>query len=126
MTRRHDRLNGLLREVLAEIVTRDLKDPRLTLDLLSITEVIVSPDLRHARVRVSVMGSEEERTAAIAALNHSRAFVHRRLKPRLDLKHIPELRFERDDRIERDQAMLAFIDTVQAQDDALHAPTPDA
>lgn len=126
MTRRHDRLNGLLREVLAEIVARDLKDPRLTLDLLSITEVIVSPDLRHARVRVSVMGSEEERAAALAALNHSRAFVHRRLKPRLDLKHIPELRFERDDRIERDQAMLAFIDTVQAQDDALHAPAPDA
>ena len=126
MTRRHDRLNDLLREVLAEIVARDLKDPRLTLDLLSITEVIVSPDLRHARVRVSIMGSEAERTAAIAALNHSRAFVHRRMKPHLTLKYIPELRFERDDRIEQDQAMLAFIDTVQAQDHALHAPAPDA
>ena len=43
----------------------------------------------------------------------------------LALKHIPDLRFERDDRIERDQAMLAFIDTVQAQDDTLHAPVPD-
>ncbi len=122
MTRRRERLNDLLREVIAEIVRRDLKDPRLDVDLLSITEVQVSPDLRHARVHISVLGDDAARAAALDALNRSRHFIHRQLAPRLDLKHVPEMRFVRDDRLEQDQAMLNLIRDVRAQDDG---PAPE-
>ena len=113
MARRQERVNDLLREVLAEIIGRELKDPRLTADLISVTEVITSPDLQHARVRVSVMGSELEREAVITALNHSRHFVQRQLRPHLSMKSIPQLRFERDDRIEDDQRILDLLDRIQ-------------
>ena len=122
MARRRERVNELLREVVAEIVTRELKDPRLDLEMLSIAEVRVSPDLRHARVQVSVLGSAEERSGAIAALNHGQPFIRRLLKPRLAMKSIPELRFELDDRLERDQAMLSFMDRVAVEDGTAGAP----
>ena len=68
MSRRSERVNDLLRELIAEIIARELKDPRLELDLLSVTEVQVSPDMRNARVLVSMLGSDEEQLAAVTAL----------------------------------------------------------
>ena len=128
MARRQERVNDLLREVLAEIIARELKDPRLTADLISVTEVHTSADLQHARVRVSVMGSESEREAVITALNHSRNFVQRQLRPHLNMKSIPQVRFERDDRIEDDRRILDLLDRIQR--DGLPridpVPSPDA
>ena len=103
-------MNDLLREVVAEIIQRELKDPRLTADLISVTEVHTSADLQHARVRVSVMGTESQREAVVTALNHSRRFVQRQLRPHLSMKSIPELRFERDDRLEEDRRILDLLD----------------
>ena len=118
MSRRSERLNDLLRELIAEIIARELKDPRLQLDLLSVTEVQISPDFRHARVHVSILGSEAEQAAAIDALNRGSAFIRRQLKPRLTLKSIPSLRFEHDERLRHDQEMLQFIDQVGQADRA--------
>ena len=102
MSHRMERVNDLLRERVAEIVARELKDPRLDVALLSITEIDTSPDLAQARVRVSMLGSPEEQQDALEALNHSRGYVRRLLKPQLHMKRIPELRFEADTRIADD------------------------
>ena len=115
MARRQERVNGLLRELVAEIIARELKDPRLDLELISVTEAHVSPDLQHARLRVSVMGSDLQRDAVVSALNHSRHFIERQLRPRLRLKHIPDLRFERDDHIEEDRRILDLLDRIQRE-----------
>ncbi len=115
MARRQDRVNDLLREVVAEIIARELKDPRLDLDLISVTEAHVSSDLRHARLRVSVMGSDPQRDAVVSALNHSRHFIQRQLRPHLRMKHIPDLQFERDDRIEEDRRILDLLDRIQRE-----------
>ena len=108
-------MNDLLREVVAEIIQRELKDPRLTADLISVTEVHTSADLQHARVRVSVMGTESQREAVVTALNHSRRFVQRQLRPHLSMKSIPELRFERDDRLEEDRRILDLLDRIRRE-----------
>ncbi|MEE9277668.1 MAG: 30S ribosome-binding factor RbfA [Dehalococcoidia bacterium] len=121
MSRRQDRVNDLLREVLAEIVARELKDPRLDLELLSVTEVRVSADLRRARVLVSAMGSDLEQAGALAALNHSRGFIRRLLRKRLAMKAIPELQFERDDRIAEDHRIQNLLDSLEPDSTA----TPD-
>lgn len=110
MTDRTDRMarvNDLLRDTLAEVVAGELKDPRLDVPLLSVTEVRASRDLRHARALVSVMPepnapAEAQAAAlqnALAALRSAEPFVHRTLRRKLHLKRIPLIEFERDDRI---------------------------
>ncbi len=92
--RRRQRVSERMREELAEMVAYEMSDPRL--GTVTVTEVLISSDLRQARVRVSLAGEETERKAALAALDGARAFLRRRLAERLDLFRTPELHFEAD------------------------------
>jgi len=88
-----------IREEIMQIIRRDLKDPRI--GFVSITEVRMSPDLRSARVRVSVLGGEDEGRAALAGLLSAAGLIRHELGRRLqNLKFAPELRFEIDPSIE--------------------------
>lgn len=113
MARRMERVNQLLREELSDLARRQLKDPRLGA-LMTITEVDASPDLRHARVHVSVMGDAEEQQAAIDALSAAAGYLRRGLRGRLKLRHIPELQFQHDRSMERGSQLLSLIDQVNA------------
>lgn len=116
MTRRTDRVNELLRSDISEILRRDVRDPRLGL-LFSVTEVSVSPDLKHARVYISVMGSDEEKDQAFRALKAAAPFVRHELRRRLtSLRYTPELSFLRDDSIERGARLSALINEVTGQE----------
>jgi ribosome-binding factor A len=115
MTRRAERVNDLLREEISEIVLRELKDPRLG-GLISITQVEASPDFRHARVFVSVMGTDEERISSFKALNAAAGFVRRELRTRLkSLRTVPEIDFRPDDSIERGARLSALLHQVAEQ-----------
>ena len=111
MARRMERVNQLLREELSDLLQRQLKDPRLGA-LMTITEVDVSPDLRHARVYVSVMGDAEEQQAAIDALSAAAGFLRRGLRGRLKLRNVPELQFHHDRAMEHGSHLLTLIDQV--------------
>ena len=100
MNRRLQRLGGLFQEELSELLLREVKDPRLT-RMVSITSVVISADLRHARVYVSVMGSEEEKLSTLAGLTAAAPFLRRELNNRVSLRRIPELSFLRDDSLEQ-------------------------
>lgn len=108
------RVNVLLRDTVAEVVAGELKDPRLDVPLLSVTEVRVSRDLSRARVLVSVMtrpndsaeSQAQSLQGALNALRSAEPFVHRMLRKRLRMKRIPLVAFERDDRI----ALSAEVD----------------
>jgi len=108
MSRRTEQVNELLRQELSELLSRELRDPRLT-GLVSITQVDVSPDLRRAHVWVSVLGSEEERNSSIKALRAARPFLRRELAHRLRLKNTPDLDFESDRSIERAQQLTDIM-----------------
>lgn len=95
MTRRTRQVGELLREELTDIIRREVKDPRV--GFMSITTVDMTPDLRSARVYVSVLGTDEERTNTLAALRSAAKFIRFHLKPRLRMRQIPDLEF-RDDR----------------------------
>ena len=111
MARRMERVNQLLREELSHLAQRELKDPRLG-TLMTITEVDVSPDLRHARVYVSVMGDAEEQQAAIEVLSAASGFLRRGLRDRLKLRNIPDLQFQQDRAMEHGTHLLTLIDQV--------------
>ena len=101
------RVNDLLRDTIAEVVAHELKDPRLDLALLSVTEVRASRDLRNATVFISAMSAPDSTAehqtdaaeAAVDALTHAAPFIHRTIRRRLHMKRVPWPAFELDHRI---------------------------
>ena len=96
---RTEQVGEQVREEIMAIIRRDLKDPRI--GFVSITTVRMSPDLRQARVRVSVLGNPDEQKASIKGLISAKGLIRHELGHRLqNLKFSPELRFELDPSIE--------------------------
>jgi ribosome-binding factor A len=92
--RRSLRVSEAVREELSEIIGFEMEDPRL--EAVNVSEVQVSPDSRHARVKVVARGDEAEQKSALAALAHARHFLRHELAARLSLRKVPELHFEID------------------------------
>ena len=88
-----------MREVLSEAIATELKDPRV--GFVTVTAVDTSPDLRHARVFVSVLGEKKERDESLAGLSSSHGYLQSRVASLLRLKHTPTLDFEYDPSAER-------------------------
>ena len=98
-TARMRRVDGAMREVLSDAITQDMKDPRV--GFVTVTAVETSPDLRHARVYVSVLGDGTQRELSMAGLRSAHGFLQRRVASELRLKHTPTLDFVYDDTAER-------------------------
>lgn len=113
MSRRTDRIEDLLRQELAELLLHRVHDPRIR--GCTVAAVHVSPDLRHARVSVSALGSEDERQAAIAALEHARGFLRSELAARMrHLRRIPDLTIELDRGAEYSQRITDLLEDLQS------------
>jgi ribosome-binding factor A len=102
------RVNEAVREVLSSHLAEGLKDPRI--GFVTVTGVDTSPDLRAARVYVSVLGDEAERLAALDGLESSRGFLQARIANELRMKRTPTLSFEYDDTVERADRMMRLLD----------------
>jgi ribosome-binding factor A len=102
-------VNEALREVLSEGIG-ELKDPRI--GFVTVTGVETSPDLRHARVYVSVMGSKRKRDATLGGLQSSHGVLQTRVNRELRLKRTPQLTFEYDPTIERGVRLSRLIDEL--------------
>ena len=89
------RVNEAMREVLSGAITSELKDPRV--GFVTVTAVETSPDLRHARVFVSVLGNPGERRRTLKALDSAHGFLQRRVGGELRIKNTPQLQFVYDD-----------------------------
>lgn len=113
MTRRQQRLNQQFREEISELLLHQLKDPRLS-GLVSVTEVSISADMRHAMVFISVLGDEEQKQRVFQGVAAASRFIRRELSQRLEIRRIPELEFRRDDTIERGAHILDLIKQVAA------------
>ena len=114
-TGRMRRVDEAVREVLGDAISKDLKDPRV--GFVTVTDVKTSPDLRHARVYVSVLGDPAGRRATLRGLQSAHGFLQRRVADELHLKHTPELVFEYDDSVERGMRVSELLER--------HAPSPD-
>jgi len=115
MTRRTQRVGDVLRTELATILSRRIRDPRVA--MTTVTAVDLSPDLKHARVYVSVVGDDSERQASLEALRHAAGFIRGRLAKELKrLKNIPELRFELDRGAEYSQRISELLENPDEHD----------
>jgi ribosome-binding factor A len=113
VTDRMRRVNAAVREVLSETVG-ELKDPRI--GFVTVTGVETSPDLRTARVFVSVLGSERNRENTLAGLDAAHGVLQARIARELRMKRTPQLTFEYDDSVERGVRISQLIDELAPDD----------
>ena len=114
MSRRVDRINGLLRQEISQLLAREIKDPRLG-GVISITQVQTANDLRSARVLVSVLGDRETQESALDGIQSAAAFLRRELRDRLKLRYVPFLKFALDDSLESADAVLRLMNQLQGE-----------
>ncbi len=122
--RRQDQLSGVITQELSDLLRTRMKDPRL--GFVSITDVDLSADLRHAKVFVSVMGSPEEQRATMTALQRGTGFLRHELAQRLTIRHVPDLAFVLDQSIARGAHMLDLLNQVAATPSRTEAASTDS
>ena len=102
------RVNEAVREVLSARIAEGLNDPRI--GFVTVTSVETSPDLRHARVYVSVLGSESEREATLAGLESAHGLLQQSIAGQLRMKRTPTLQFVFDASIERGMRITELLE----------------
>jgi ribosome-binding factor A len=112
MTARTDRIDELFRQEITSILSREVDDPKI--GFATITSIETQPDLRHAKIQVSVIGSPAERREAIVAMGKAMPFVRHELGKRLRMKRIPEFHLELDETLERGTRVLHLLDELGA------------
>jgi ribosome-binding factor A len=102
------RVNEVIRQVLGDVIATDLKDPRI--GFVTVTDVDTSPDLRTARVYVSVLGDEADREKALAGLQSAHGFLQGRIAAELRMKRTPTLTFHYDESVDRGVRISRLLD----------------
>jgi ribosome-binding factor A len=102
------RVDEAMRQVLGDALAQELKDPRI--GFVTVTDVKTSPDLRHARVHVSVLGTPAEQEATLEGLRSAHGFLQGRVASELRLKRTPELQFELDHTAEQAARLERLIE----------------
>lgn len=105
---RNNRLSGEMKRVIADIIRKEVKDPRIS-DLMSVTDVSVTEDLKFAKVFISVYGDSEH---TLEALQSAKGFIRREVGKNIKMRITPELIFVKDDSIEKGIYMSSLIDKV--------------
>jgi ribosome-binding factor A len=108
MADRMRRVNEAVREVVSARIAEGLRDPRI--GFVTVTAVETSPDLRQARVYVSVLGSDEERTATLAGLESAHGVIQQAVASELRMKRTPTLQFVFDESIDRGMRITELLD----------------
>src|SRR3954469_7775645 len=112
MSQRTDRVDELLRQEIGALLAKEVADPRI--GFVTITDVETAPDLRHAKVWVSVIGAKADRDETLRALGQAMPFIRHELGRRLRIKRIPELHVRLDDSAERGTRVLHLLSELEA------------
>jgi len=114
LSRRTERIGSLIRQELAQIMLRELNDPRLQ-GLPSITRVKVSPDLSVADVYITVLGTDVQQNTTLNGLRHSAGMMRARLTKQIALRQSPFLKFHIDENLKRELAVLNLLRKVELE-----------
>ncbi len=112
--KRSARIGDQMREEIADILMRRIKDPRI--GFLTVTDVAVSDDLRNATVFVSVLGKDQDREASLKGLESAGSVIRSELGRRMRLKFVPELIFRYDDAMERGSHIMELLHDIERRD----------
>jgi ribosome-binding factor A len=120
MSRRTDMLASTIQREIAQMIMRDLDDPRLPPHSMpTVTRVKVSPDLSVADVYVTIMGSEGKQAAAVNALRHSAGLIRAKLTRSLSLRVAPYIKFHLDEELKKELALMDVLQKVHDENEAI-------
>jgi|UniRef100_UPI00404A45AB ribosome-binding factor A len=112
-SRRVERVASMIRREISEMLVGGIKDERVSLGMVSVTNVEVAGDLQHCKIFVSIFGSEEDRSEAMAGLKSASPFVKGELSRRLKMRRTPDLLFVLDRGLERGTNVLSLLNKLE-------------
>lgn len=113
--RRVFRVSSLIKQEVSQMLLNDIKDDRVGAGMASVTDVEVSGDLQHAKIYVSIYGSEEAKAETMAGLQSATGYVRRELGKRVRLRRTPEVKFIEDKGLERGDRMLSLLNELSQE-----------
>jgi ribosome-binding factor A len=113
-SRRPEQVAGTLRQVIADALTREVRDPRV--GFVTVTGVLVTNDLSHARVMVSVPGDEAEKSRALQGLQSAAGFLRSRAARALTTRSVPELHFELDKGVQHAARIEQLLESIRREE----------
>ena len=112
--KRTDRVGEVIREEISSILLEEIKDPRI--QFVSVTGVKVSPDLKHAKIFVSILGSEQKKEEVFKGLRSARGFIQKNLGKKLRLRYTPEITFKMDTSIEHGLHIYELLEEIKNEE----------
>jgi len=112
---RTTRVAEQMKKEVASIVEKDLKDPRI--GFITITNVELSNDLRHAKIFFSSLGSEEEQKRSLAGLDNAKGFIRKEIASRIQLRYAPEILFRIDNSIEHGVKIAQILSEIKSDEE---------
>ncbi len=109
------RISEEVKRVVSDIIRNDLNDPRISM-MCSVVSAEVTPDLRYAKVYVSILGDEEEKQSTMKGLTSAAGFIRRELGKNIELRYSPEIIFELDSSIEHGAYINKLLQEVKEKD----------
>lgn len=111
---RIDRLNSLLKEVISEVIRRDVRNPYVT-GLVTVTRVDITKDLHYAKVYISVIGTPDQKTKTIEALQSAAGFIAVNASKKVVMRYFPALTFKLDDGVEKHMRIEEILEEIRAK-----------
>lgn len=112
---RTDRLNSLLKEVISEVIRREVRNPHVN-DLITVTRVEITKDLHYAKVYISVIGNKEDKQKTINALQTAAGFIAVNASKKVVMRYFPELTFRLDDSVDKHMRIEELLNEIHAKD----------
>ena len=109
--KRSDRIAETIREEISSILLQEINDPRI--QFVSVMRVEVSADLQHAKIFVSIIGSEEKKQEAFEGLKSARGFIQRKLGKRIRLRYTPEISFKMDTSVDEGMHIYELLQEIK-------------
>ncbi len=114
MIQRTDRLNSLLQEVIAEVIMREIRNPKIS-SLITIKKVEITKDLHYAKVYVSMLGSDLEKKATLKALKSAAGYISTRAAKKVVMRYFPSLTFHMDDTLEDEIRIQSLLEKIHEE-----------
>lgn len=111
---RTDRLNSLLKEVISEVIKRDVRNPHIS-ELITVTRVEITKDLHYAKVFISVIGDDTQKKETLAALQSAAGFIAVQSSRQVVMRYFPELTFKLDDSVEKHMRIEEILHSINQE-----------
>ncbi|MEI8124432.1 MAG: 30S ribosome-binding factor RbfA [Parachlamydiaceae bacterium] len=121
---RTSRLNSLLKEVISDVIRRDVRNPHVN-ELVTVTRVDITKDLYHAKVYISVIGSQSQKDETLAALQSAAGFIAVQSSKEVVMRYFPVLKFILDDSVERHMRIEELLNDIAVEKDGRNESTEE-